>query len=62
MQNLIVRMTVEEAEALATISEMHSTILDYERVLRKIERWNRDAEPSQWAKQILQANRRRLDS
>ncbi len=61
METVIVQMTVNDAETLATISELHSTLLAYERVLRRIERWNND-EPSKWARQILKHNQRRLDS
>jgi len=62
METVIVQMTVKDAEALATISELNETILAYERVLRRIERWGRDHEPSIWARQILKLNSRKLDS
>lgn len=53
---------IEEVENVATIAELAATVLDYERVLRRIERWGRDHEPSVWAREILESNQRRLDS
>lgn len=53
---------IEELENVATIAELAATVLDYERVLRRIERWGRDHEPSIWAREILESNQRRLDS
>lgn len=53
---------IEEVENVATIAELAATVLDYERVLRRIERWGRDHEPSIWAREILESNQRRLDS
>jgi len=61
METVIVQMTVKDAETLATISELQHQLLAYERVLRRIERWNND-EPSRWARQILKSNLRKLDS
>ena len=62
METVIVQMTVKDAEVLATISELQHQLLAYERVLRRIERWGRDHEPSIWARQILKSNSRKLDS
>lgn len=53
---------IDEMENVATIAELAATVLDYERVLRKIGRWGRDHEPSIWAREVLEANQRRLDS
>ena len=53
---------IEEVENVATIAELAATVLDYERVLRRIERWGRDHEPRIWAREILESNQRRLDS
>lgn len=62
METVIVQMTIKDAEALALISELQHQLLAYERVLRRIERWGRDHEPSIWARQILKLNLRKLDS
>ncbi len=59
-QQIVIR--IDELENVATIAELHATVLDYERVLRRIARWGRDHEPSIWARQVLQANQRQLDS
>jgi len=53
---------IDELENVATIAELVVTVLAYERVLRKIGNWGRDHDPSIWAREILQANQRRLDS
>jgi hypothetical protein len=53
---------IDELENIATIAELVVMVLAYERVLRKIGNWGREHEPSIWAREILQANRRRLDS
>lgn len=53
---------IDEIENVATIAELVVMVLAYERVLRKIGNWGRDHEPSIWAREILQANQRRLDS
>lgn len=53
---------IDELENVATIAELVVMVLAYERVLRKIGNWGRDHEPSIWAREILQANQRRLDS
>ena len=53
---------IDELENVATIAELVVMVLAYERVLRKIGNWGRDHDPSIWAREILQANQRRLDS
>lgn len=53
---------IDELENVATIAELVVTVLAYERVLRRIGNWGRDHDPSIWAREILQANQRRLDS
>jgi hypothetical protein len=60
-QDLNLTLEINEIENVATIAELMVTVLDYERVLRRIGRWSND-EPSVWARQVLMANQRRLDS
>jgi hypothetical protein len=53
---------IDEAENVATIAEQAYIIAEYERTLRQISCWGRDHEPSIWAREVLRANSRELDS
>lgn len=62
MKPVEMSIKIDELENVATIAELVVMVLAYERVLRKIGNWGREHEPSIWAREILEANRRRLDS
>ena len=62
MRPKVISIPINEIENIATIAELAVIVLAYERVLRKIGTWDKEHEPSIWAREILEANRRRLDS
>lgn len=48
-------------ETVVTLAIAWHTMREYERVLRRISKWN-DDEPSRWARRVLNEYERRLDS
>lgn len=48
-------------ETVVTLAIAWHTMKQYERVLRRISKWN-DDEPSRWARRVLNEYERRLDS
>lgn len=52
---------LSNVDNVVTLAIAWHTMREYERVLRRISKWN-DDEPSRWARRVLNEYERRLDS